>query len=43
VHHGRSKEYRSIAANGAAFRGRLEIAEHIRDNAARSDRFFVEY
>jgi 5-methylcytosine-specific restriction enzyme subunit McrC len=43
VHHGLSKGYRSTEANGAVFRGRLKIAEHIRANAARADRFFVEY
>ncbi len=43
LHHGLAKGYRSIEANGAVFRGRFVITDHIRDNAARSDRFFVEY
>ena len=43
MHHGLSKGYRSVEANGAVFRGRLKITDHIRDNAARADRFFVEY
>jgi len=38
-----AKGYRTTQSNGAVFRGRLKIAEHLRDNVARADRFFVEY
>jgi 5-methylcytosine-specific restriction enzyme subunit McrC len=40
---GLAKGYRTTQSNGAVFRGRLKIAEHLRDNLARADRFFVEY
>jgi McrBC 5-methylcytosine restriction system component len=40
---GLAKGYRTTQSNGAVFRGRLKIAEHLRDNFARADRFFVEY
>ena len=40
---GLAKGYRTTQSNGAVFRGRLRIAEHLRENAARADRFFVEY
>jgi len=43
MHSGLAKGYQRVAANGAVFRGRLAIADHIRDNAARADRFFVEH
>ena len=43
LHHGLAKGYRRIEGNGAVFRGRLAVADHIRDNAARADRFFVEH
>ena len=40
---GLAKGYRTTQSNGAVFRGRIRIAEHLRENAARADRFFVEY
>lgn len=40
---GLAKGYRTTQSNGAVFRGRLKIAEHLRENIARADRFFVEY
>jgi 5-methylcytosine-specific restriction enzyme subunit McrC len=40
---GLAKGYRTTQSNGCVFRGRLKIAEHLRDNVARADRFFVEY
>jgi 5-methylcytosine-specific restriction enzyme subunit McrC len=43
LHEGLAKGYRTTQSNGAVFRGRLKIAEHLRDNLARADRFFVEY
>ena len=43
LHEGLAKGYRTTQANGAVFLGRLKIAEHLRENAARADRFFVEY
>jgi 5-methylcytosine-specific restriction enzyme subunit McrC len=43
MHHGLAKGYRGDEANGSVFRGRLKIAEHLRDNIARADRFFVQY
>jgi 5-methylcytosine-specific restriction enzyme subunit McrC len=43
LHEGLAKGYRTEQSNGAVFRGRLKIADQIRENAARADRFFVEY
>lgn len=43
LHEGLARGYRTTQGNGAVFRGRLKIAEHLRDNLARADRFFVEY
>jgi len=43
MHNGLAKGYRGDEANGSVFRGRLKIAEHLRDNIARADRFFVQY
>lgn len=40
---GLAKGYRSVEANSAVFRGKLKVADHIRENVARADRFFVEY
>lgn len=40
---GLAKGYRTTESNGAVFRGRLKMADHLRDNVARGDRFFVEY
>jgi 5-methylcytosine-specific restriction enzyme subunit McrC len=40
---GLAKGYRTTESNGFVFRGKLRMAEHIRDNAARGERFFVEY
>lgn len=40
---GLAKGYRTTRSNGAVFRGRLAMSEHLRDNVARADRFFVEY
>lgn len=40
---GLARGYRTTQSNGAVFRGRLKIADHLRENIARADRFFVEY
>lgn len=40
---GLARGYRNTESNGAVFRGRLKIANHLRENNARADRFFVEY
>lgn len=43
LHVGLAKGYRTTQSNGPVFRGRLKISEHLRDNVARADLFFVEY
>lgn len=43
LHEGLAKSYRDVEANGATFRGRLVGAAHVRENAARADRFYVRY
>jgi len=43
LHRGLARGYRSTSDNGAVFRGRLSIADHVRENAARADRFYVHY
>lgn len=43
LHEGLAKGYRTTEANGAVFRGRLKVGDHLRENVARADRFFVEY
>ncbi len=43
LHEGLARGYRTTQSNGAVFRGRLKIAEHLRENVSRADRFFVEY
>lgn len=43
MHHGLAKGYRDTESNGAIFRGRLKMAEHLRDNIVRAERFFVQY
>jgi 5-methylcytosine-specific restriction enzyme subunit McrC len=43
LHEGLARGYRSTQGNGVVFRGRLKIADHLRENSARADRFFVEY
>jgi 5-methylcytosine-specific restriction enzyme subunit McrC len=40
---GLAKGYRTTQSNGVVFRGRLRMADHLRENLARADRFFVEY
>lgn len=40
---GLARGYRTTQSNGPVFRGRLKIADHLRENIARADRFFVEY
>lgn len=40
---GLAKGYRNTSANGTVFKGRLKIADHLRDNIAHADRFFVEF
>jgi 5-methylcytosine-specific restriction enzyme subunit McrC len=40
---GLAKGYRATSANGTVFKGRLKIADHLRDNIAHADRFFVEF
>jgi 5-methylcytosine-specific restriction enzyme subunit McrC len=43
LHEGLARGYRTTESNGVVFRGRLKIADHLRENAARADRFFVQY
>ena len=43
LHEGLARGYRTTQSNGTVFRGRLKIADHMRENIARADRFFVEY
>ncbi|MCA9628850.1 MAG: hypothetical protein KC766_14325, partial [Myxococcales bacterium] len=43
LHEGLAKGYRTHESNGSVFRGRLLIADNIRENAARPDRFYVRY
>lgn len=43
LHEGLAKGYRTTQSNGAVFRGRLKMAEHLRENVARADRFYVEF
>lgn len=43
LHEGLAKGYRTTASNGTVFKGRLKIADHLRDNVAHAHRFFVEY
>jgi 5-methylcytosine-specific restriction enzyme subunit McrC len=43
LHEGLAKGYRTTSSNGTVFRGRLKMADHLRDNVAHADRFFVEY
>lgn len=43
LHEGLAKGYRETEANGATFRGRLAFTQHVRENAARADRFYVRY
>jgi 5-methylcytosine-specific restriction enzyme subunit McrC len=41
LHQGLARGYRNEEANGTAFRGRLLVADNLRRNLARPDRFFV--
>ncbi len=41
LHQGLAKGYREEEQNGPTFRGRLLVAEHLRANIARADRFHV--
>jgi 5-methylcytosine-specific restriction enzyme subunit McrC len=41
LHHGLAKGYRNEELNGATFRGRLLVNEHVRINIARADRFYA--
>ena len=41
LHQGLTKGYREEEQNGPMFRGRLLVAEHLRANVARADRFHV--
>jgi 5-methylcytosine-specific restriction enzyme subunit McrC len=43
LHEGLAKGYRAEEANGPTFRGRLLVAENIRANLVRADRFFVRF
>jgi 5-methylcytosine-specific restriction enzyme subunit McrC len=43
LHRGLAKGYRQLESNGPTFRGRLLIAENLRENAARADRFYVRH
>ncbi len=40
---GLARGYRTIESNGAVFRGRLNVAEQLRANITRADRFHVRY
>lgn len=41
LHQGLAKGYRSEEGNRTAFRGRLQVAEHVRRNAVNAARFYV--
>lgn len=43
LHEGLARGYRARAENGPAFRGRLLVSQHLRDNLVRPDRFYVEH
>lgn len=43
VHEGLTKGYRDEEENGPLFRGKLVVADHLRENAARADRFYVRH
>jgi 5-methylcytosine-specific restriction enzyme subunit McrC len=43
LHEGLARGYRSCEENTSAFRGRLVVAAHLRDNLVRADRFYVEH
>lgn len=43
LHEGLARGYRTTSSNGTVFRGRLKVANHLRDNITHADRFFVEY
>ncbi len=43
LHEGLAKGYRTEEANGPKFRGRLLIAENLRENLVRADRFYVRF
>lgn len=43
LHEGLAKGYRTTQSNESVYRGRLKIAEHLRENVARADRFFAEH
>jgi 5-methylcytosine-specific restriction enzyme subunit McrC len=40
---GLAKGYRTVEGNGSVYRGRLRVADHLRENVSRADRFFVQY
>lgn len=40
---GLAKGYRTTSSNGTVFKGRLKVSDHLRDNVAHADRFFVEF
>lgn len=40
---GLARSYREVEENGSAFRGRLLIGPHLRENCVRKERFFVAY
>jgi 5-methylcytosine-specific restriction enzyme subunit McrC len=43
LHEGLAKGYRTEEANGPRFRGRLLVAENLRENLVRADRFYVRF
>lgn len=43
LHEGLAKGYRTEEANGSRFRGRLLVAENLRENLVRADRFYVRF
>lgn len=43
LHEGLAKGYRTTQSNGMVFRGRLKVADHLRENLVHGERFFVEH
>ncbi len=43
LHDGLAKGYRAEEANGPRFKGRLLVAENLRENLVRADRFYVRF
>ena len=43
LHEGLARGYRTVEENGSVFRGRLMVPEHVRRNAIRADRVYVQH